>query len=237
MGTFVIGVTGASGAPYARTVLSELLRGGHKVFVVISDSGRKVLQVESGVSLTGNTEADIEPVHRWLGLEETQTGLTLLHHQDVAAPIASGSYPIDGMAIVPCSGGVLGRIANGISNGLVERAADVCLKERRRLILVPRETPISLVHLRNMTAVTEMGAQVWTEGIQHFGFTGLGTEDHQVAIEEEGRFDLACFNIAGQSHGKPAEGNGEVVAFIRAGIVHGFSLVVSLLVDWVGAFN
>lgn len=160
MGTFVIGVTGASGAPYARTVLSELLRGGHKVFVVISDSGRKVLQVESGVSLTGNTEADIEPVHRWLGLEETQTGLTLLHHQDVAAPIASGSYPIDGMAIVPCSGGVLGRIANGISNGLIERAADVCLKERRRLILVPRETPISLVHLRNMTAVTEAGAIV-----------------------------------------------------------------------------
>ena len=155
MGTFVIGITGASGAPYARTVLRELLRGGHKVFAVISDSGRKVMQVESGVSLTGNTQADIDPVHDWLGLSSTETGLELLHHQDVAAPIASGSYPIDGMAIVPCSGGVLGRIANGISSGLIERAADVCLKERRRLILVPRETPVSLVHLRNMTAVTE----------------------------------------------------------------------------------
>ncbi len=160
MGTFVIGITGASGAPYARTVLTELLRDGHKVFAVISDSGRKVLQVESGVSLTGNTQADIYPVHDWLGLSGSDTCLELLHHQDVAAPIASGSYQIDGMAIVPCSGGVLGRIANGISNGLIERAADVCLKERRRLILVPRETPVSLVHLRNMTAVTEAGAIV-----------------------------------------------------------------------------
>ena len=160
VGTFVIGITGASGAPYARTVLYELLHGGHKVFVVISDSGRKVLQVESAVSLTGNTQADVEPVHDWVGLPASETSLELLHHQDVAAPIASGSYPIDGMAIVPCSGGVLGRIANGISNGLIERAADVCLKERRRLILVPRETPVSLVHLRNMTSVTEAGAIV-----------------------------------------------------------------------------
>ena len=160
MGTFVIGITGASGAPYARTVLCELLRGGHRVFAVVSDSGRKVLQVESGISLTGNTQADRDPIHQWLGLAESESGLTLLHHQDVAAPIASGSFPIDGMAIVPCSGGVLGRIANGISSGLIERAADVCLKERRRLILVPRETPISLVHLRNMTAVTEAGAIV-----------------------------------------------------------------------------
>ena len=160
MGTFVIGITGASGAPYARTVLCELLRGGHRVFAVVSDSGRKVLQVESGISLTGNTQADRDPIHQWLGLAESESGLTLLHHQDVAAPIASGSFPIDGMAIVPSSGGVLGRIANGISSGLIERAADVCLKERRRLILVPRETPISLVHLRNMTAVTEAGAIV-----------------------------------------------------------------------------
>ena len=160
MGTFVIGITGASGAPYAQTVLRELLRNGHRVYVVISDSGRKVLQVESGISLTGNTEADVNPVHDWVGMPTSDTGLILLHHQDVAAPVASGSYPIDGMAIVPCSGGVLGRIANGISSGLIERAADVCLKERRRLILVPRETPVSLVHLRNMTAVTEAGAIV-----------------------------------------------------------------------------
>ncbi len=160
MGTFVIGITGASGAPYARTVLYELLRGGHQVFAVVSDSGRKVLHVESGISLTGNTQADRDPIHQWIGLADSESGLTLLHHQDVAAPIASGSFPIDGMAIVPCSGGVLGRIANGISSGLIERAADVCLKERRRLILVPRETPISLVHLRNMTAATEAGAIV-----------------------------------------------------------------------------
>jgi 4-hydroxy-3-polyprenylbenzoate decarboxylase len=84
----------------------------------------------------------------------------LYHHKDVAAPIASGSFPVDGMVVVPCSGGTLGRIAHGISNGLLERAADVCLKERRRLVLVPREMPLSLIHLRNMTAVTEAGAIV-----------------------------------------------------------------------------
>ena len=84
----------------------------------------------------------------------------MYHHKDVAAPIASGSFPIDGMVVVPCSGGTLGRIAPGVSNGLLERAADVCLKERRRLVLVPREMPVSLIHLRNMTAVTEAGAIV-----------------------------------------------------------------------------
>ncbi len=160
MGTYAIGITGASGAPYARTILSELLQTGHRVFAVMSHSGRKVLDVECGISLTGNTEADLDPMLEWIGSPNAGDRLTLLHHEDVAAPIASGSYPTNGMAVVPCSGGTLGRIANGISGGLIERAADVCLKERRRLVLVPRETPLSLIHLRNMTAAAEAGAVV-----------------------------------------------------------------------------
>ena len=160
MGTYVVGISGASGAPYAKRVLEGLLSAGHDVMAVITDAGRRVMDVEMGVRLTGNTEADYPVLSEWVSLGDRSGSLELLHHKDVAAPIASGSYPTDGMVVVPCSGGTMGRIANGVSSDLLERAADVCLKERRRLILVPRELPVSLIHLRNMTLVTEAGAVV-----------------------------------------------------------------------------
>ena len=160
MGVYVLGIAGASGAPYARRVLEQMLVGGHEVKLVISDAGRKVIDVEEGLVLTGNTETDTPSILEWSHSTSSIGSLQMYHHKDVAAPIASGSFPIDGMAVVPCSGGTLGRIAHGVSNGLLERAADVCLKERRRLVLVPREMPLSLIHLRNMTAVTEAGAIV-----------------------------------------------------------------------------
>ena len=160
MGVYVLGIAGASGAPYARRVLEQMLVGGHEVKLVISDAGRKVIDVEEGLVLTGNTESDTPSILEWSQSISSVGSLQMYHHKDVAAPIASGSFPIDGMAVVPCSGGTLGRIAHGVSNGLLERAADVCLKERRRLVLVPREMPLSLIHLRNMTAVTEAGAIV-----------------------------------------------------------------------------
>ena len=84
----------------------------------------------------------------------------LYHENDVAAPIASGSFRTDGMVIIPCSTGTLGSISNGISRGLIERSADVILKEKRKLIVVPRETPLSLIHLRNMIRLTEAGGVV-----------------------------------------------------------------------------
>lgn len=160
MGVYVLGIAGASGAPYARRVLEQMLSAGHQVKAVITDAGRKVLEVEESLVLTGNTEADTPVLLDWARAAGHESNLELYHHKDVASPIASGSFLVDGMAVVPCSGGTLGRIAHGISNGLLERAADVCLKERRRLVLVPREMPLGLIHLRNMTAVTEAGAIV-----------------------------------------------------------------------------
>jgi 4-hydroxy-3-polyprenylbenzoate decarboxylase len=160
MGVYVLGIAGASGAPYARRVLEQMLITGHDVKAVITDAGRKVLEVEEDLVLTGNTEADTPILLDWAQVGTNIGSFELYHHKDVASPIASGSFAVDGMAVVPCSGGTLGRIAHGISNGLLERAADVCLKERRRLVLVPREMPVSLIHLRNMTAVTEAGAIV-----------------------------------------------------------------------------
>lgn len=160
MGVYVLGIAGASGTPYARRVLEQMLGVGHDVKAVITDAGRKVLAVEEDLVLTGNTEADTPTLLEWANVPDFAGTFELYHHKDVAAPIASGSFAVDGMVVVPCSGGTLGRIAHGISNGLLERAADVCLKERRRLVLVPREMPLSLIHLRNMTAVTEAGAIV-----------------------------------------------------------------------------
>jgi 4-hydroxy-3-polyprenylbenzoate decarboxylase len=160
MSRYIVGIAGASGAPYAKRVLQGMLIGGHEVKCVISDAGRRVLEVEEDLLLTGNTETDRPDILQWLGIPDTDAQLELLHHKDVAASIGSGSYHTDGMVVVPCSGGTLAKIATGVSTGLLERAADVCLKERRRLILVTRETPLSLIHLRNMTAVTEAGAIV-----------------------------------------------------------------------------
>lgn len=160
MGRYIVGIAGASGAPYAKRVLQGALGTGHEVKCVISDAGRKVLEVEEDLLLTGNTETDKPELLSWLGMPETDQQLEMLHHKDVASSIASGSYHTDGMVVVPCSGGTLAKIATGVSTGLIERAADVCLKERRKLILVTRETPLSLIHLRNMTAVTEAGAIV-----------------------------------------------------------------------------
>jgi 4-hydroxy-3-polyprenylbenzoate decarboxylase len=174
MSVYVTGISGASGAPYAKRVVQGLLAAGHEVKCVITEAGRRVLDVEEGVRLSGVPEADLPVLREWVASGPSRTSgtagapgdttgpgrLELLDEHDVAAPIASGSYPVAGMAVVPCSTGTLARIAHGVSSGLLERAADVCLKERRKLVLVPRETPLSIIHLRNMVAATEAGALV-----------------------------------------------------------------------------
>jgi 4-hydroxy-3-polyprenylbenzoate decarboxylase len=149
-------MTGASGAPYAVALLRALCLAGHTVHLTISPSGAQVLREEMAIApMLGPAEFDTT-VFGPLG-----GGRVVYHHHgDFSAGIASGSFLTGGMVVAPCSMSTLGAIAHGISTNLVTRAADVHLKERRRLILVPRETPLSLVHLENMVRVTRAGAIV-----------------------------------------------------------------------------
>jgi len=136
---FVIGVTGASGARYARRLLEVLCREA-EVHIIVSDVAQQIASHE-GVSFEG-FDATYHAIDK------------------IAAPIASGSHRFDGMVVIPCSAGTLGRIASGVSESLVSRAADVCLKERRPLVLCLRETPLNRIHLENMLRVHDAGAVV-----------------------------------------------------------------------------
>ncbi len=150
----VLAMTGASGAPYAVRLLQVLCRAGKTVHLTISTSGAQVLKEETGLAVALN-RFDPAP------FGDLGTGKLIYHHQsDFNAGIASGSFRTAGMVVSPCSMSTLASIAHGITGNLVTRAADVHLKERRKLILVPRETPLSLVHLENMAAVTRAGAIV-----------------------------------------------------------------------------
>ncbi len=150
----VVAMTGASGAPYAVALLRTLSRLGRTVHLTISPSAAQVLKQELGLSLSLK---QLDP----LTFGDLSPGRLLYHHHsDFTAGIASGSFLTGGMVVVPCSMSTLGAIANGMTNNLITRAADVHLKERRKLILVPRETPLSLIHLENMVQVTRAGAIV-----------------------------------------------------------------------------
>lgn len=145
-----LGITGASGAPYAVRLLRALNDANVPVRLIISGYGMRLLGEEAGID-------GIEGLRGATGSWERVTYYDAL---DRGATPASGSAPSRGMVICPCSMGTLGSIAAGTSRNLVERAADVVLKERRPLILVPRETPLSLIHLENMVRVTQAGATV-----------------------------------------------------------------------------
>ncbi|MCL0102170.1 UbiX family flavin prenyltransferase, partial [Dehalococcoidia bacterium] len=158
MSTFVIGITGASGAPYAKRILQELLAQKHHVKLVVSPAGERVIDIELGLRFSGSREARREQWAEFLGSEPQE--LELLGHKNFAASIASGSFPFASMAVVPCSMGTLSRIAHGTSTNLIERAADVALKEKRPLILVPRETPLNHIHMKNMLSAGTAGAEI-----------------------------------------------------------------------------
>ena len=147
----VLAITGASGAPYAVRLLEVMARQRIPTWLIVSGHGWRLLEQESGIADVGALQA---------ATGGDWSGVTKFTDEDRGAKPASGSQRTAGMVICPCSMGTVSAIAQGSSRSLIERAADVTLKERRKLILVPRETPLSLVHLRNLVQVTEAGAVV-----------------------------------------------------------------------------
>jgi flavin prenyltransferase len=150
----VVAMTGASGAPYAVRLLQILARLDRTVHLTISASAVQVLREEMGL------EVDLDSFNPGFCGGITAERVIYHHYQDFNASIASGSFPTGGMVVIPCSMSTLGAIAGGATSNLITRAADVHLKERRKLILVPRETPLSLIHLENMVKVTRAGTIV-----------------------------------------------------------------------------
>jgi 4-hydroxy-3-polyprenylbenzoate decarboxylase len=151
----IVAVTGASGALYAARLLRALLLGGHQVHLVMSKYGRYLLHDELG--FVPEKEGVVAFLERLYGDVLPQGLLHEYGANDQTSSIASGSVRVDGMVVIPCSMKTLSGIAHGASANLIERAADVTLKERRPLVLVARETPLNLIQLRNLVAVSEAG--------------------------------------------------------------------------------
>jgi flavin prenyltransferase len=154
--TITVGVTGASGALYAQTILRMLDSDSRvrRVFLVATDAGLRLIASELGI-----VAADPKKLPRLLTATPAKK-IEYLPNKDIGASIASGSAAIDAMVVIPCSAGALGSIAAGIANDLLARAADVCLKERRPLVLCLRETPLNRIHIENMLRVNDAGAVV-----------------------------------------------------------------------------
>jgi len=149
---FVVGITGASGSIYGVRLIQELGLRKHTVNVVITSAGKQVMYEELGVY-------SFEQIEK-LGLSEIGNSVKIWGNNNFEAPFMSGTNAPEAVIIIPCSVGKLAAIANGISGNLLERTADVALKERKRLILVVRETPLSLIHLENMVKVARAGAEI-----------------------------------------------------------------------------
>jgi len=154
-----IAITGASGTIYAYRVLQLIAesRAVETVNLIMSDSAVVVAQVEMGANFKN---ADPKKINEWLGLDADSKLIRLWRLDNMAAKPSSGSHPQAGMLIVPCSMGTLGAIASGAGTNLIHRAADVTLKEGRKLVLVPRETPYNAIHLENMLRLSRAGAQI-----------------------------------------------------------------------------
>ena len=156
--TITLAMTGASGAPYGLRLLQCLLAADCRVYLLLSSAAEVVIRTETNLDLPSDLDAQQACLAERYSAGDEQ--LTLFARDDWFAPVASGSSSPASMVICPASGGTLSAIANGASNNLIERAADVALKERRQLILVPRETPYSAIHLENMLTLTRLGAVV-----------------------------------------------------------------------------
>ncbi len=151
---WIVGITGASGIRYAQKLLEVLPKLVDEVHVVFSEAALRVLKDEEGIILRSGAVCAKEVCG------QDYSNIFFYNPRDIGARIASGTMIAQGMVIIPCSMGTLGAIAHGISNHLVHRAADVTLKEGRKLIVVPREAPLSTIHLKNMLILSELGARI-----------------------------------------------------------------------------
>ena len=149
----VVGITGASGAPYAVRLLQQLAAAHRPVSLIVSKFGMRLLETEVGIS-------SMDALRAAVGKDAWDSCVETYSNDDRGAPPASGSALTSGMIVCPCSMGTLSAISVGASRSLIERAADVTLKERRKLVLVPRETPLSAIHLGNMLRLTRAGAVI-----------------------------------------------------------------------------
>lgn len=161
MARVVVIMTGASGSAYGMRLTEQLLVAGHEVVFLTTDAGSQVCSHELGFVLPdGDVGAKARALADFLEVGEERERLRVADDRDLFDGIASGSHDVDAMVVAPASMGFCGTVAAGIADGLASRAADVALKERRPLILVPRETPLSLIHLRNLTSLAEAGAVI-----------------------------------------------------------------------------
>jgi flavin prenyltransferase len=155
--SITVGISGASGAIYAQRLLIQLEESPEvrRINLVVSGPARRVISDELDISPSADLE---QMLTEMLGRASSKT--RIFPQGDIGAAIASGSYPVDAMAVIPCSASTLGVLATGTSRNLLHRAADVCLKEGRRLVIVPRETPLSTIHLENMLKLKQAGAMI-----------------------------------------------------------------------------
>ena len=202
----VVGITGASGAVYAARLVQLLVHAGAETHLVVSPLGQRLLQDELGMegvdlAALAGVESPGDPAS---GDRPAAPENLIYHHfRDVGATVASGSFRHDGMIICPCSSNTLGSIAHGSAQNLIHRAAHVTLKERRKLVLVHRETPLSLIDIRNMAAVTEAGAIV---APANPGFYMLPESIRQLVDFVVGR----CLDLVGVDHDLDVRWSGRV---------------------------
>ncbi|KOA18094.1 putative aromatic acid decarboxylase [Clostridium homopropionicum DSM 5847] len=150
MKSIIIGITGASGSIYAIRLIEELLKNNINIYVICTETGRKVVKFETGTD-----------IDEWIGnLSKASNNIHLEDINNLFSSVASGSFKFDSMIILPCSMGTLAEISNGLAKNLLCRAADVALKENRRLIIVPRETPFNAIHLENMLKLSRLGVTI-----------------------------------------------------------------------------
>jgi 4-hydroxy-3-polyprenylbenzoate decarboxylase len=157
---YIVAITGASGAVYAQRLLRFLADKGYGIYLLVSDAGKLLLKEELGIELTGTIQEIQEQIKRSLLSQPDYNNLQYIDNHNLMAGIASGSVNTEAMLVVPCSMGSLARIALGMSNNLIERAADITLKEGRPLIIAPRETPLNQIQLKNMLSLARAGARI-----------------------------------------------------------------------------